>query len=141
VLPFLASASGAVFMPGEWYAGLEKPSFNPPNWVFGPVWTLLYLLMGVSAWLVWRRRGFSGARFALGVFLLQLALNAAWTPVFFGAHMPGVALVVILAMWAAILATMLAVRPHSVLAAALLAPYLLWVSFASVLNFELWRLN
>lgn len=139
LLAFAASASGAFFMPGDWYAGLNKPAFNPPSWIFGPVWTLLYLMMGVSAWLLWRRAGFASA--AIKLWLLQLALNAAWTPVFFGAQEMGWALVVIIAMWAAILATIVAALRVSKPAALLLVPYLLWVSFATVLNATLWHLN
>lgn len=138
LVSFAASASGAFFSPGEWYASLNKPSFNPPPWVFGPVWTALYAMMGVSAWLVWRCRD---ARRPLALWLLQLAFNAAWTPVFFGLHRMDIALVIIIAMWLAILATILAFRRHSRAAALLLVPYLLWVGFATALNAALWRLN
>ena len=140
-LSFSASIGGAFFSPADWYDGLRKPSFNPPGWVFGPVWTLLYAMMGTSAWLVWRRQGFKGARGALGLFLLQLALNAAWTPLFFGLQRPGAALVVIVLLWACIALTVVAFRKHSARAAALLLPYLAWVSFASILNASLWWLN
>ena len=126
-LCFAASVSGAFFMPGDWYLSLNKPAFNPPGWVFGPVWTVLYLCMGVSAWLVWRRFGFTRSGAALKLFFVQLALNAAWTPVFFGLHEPGAALVIIFAMWLAIGATLIAFWKRSRLAAALLVPYLLWV--------------
>lgn len=102
------------------------------------MWTALYAMMGVSAWLVWRR---GNARGALALWLLQLSFNAAWTPVFFGLHWMGVALIIIIAMWLAILATILAFRRHSRAAAMLLVPYLLWVSFATVLNATLWHLN
>lgn len=138
LLAFAASAAGAFFSPGDWYASLNKPSFNPPGWVFGPVWTVLYAMMGVSAWLVWRQG--NGVR-PLAPWLLQLSLNAAWTPVFFGLHRMDIALVIIIAMWLAILATILAFRKRSRPAALLLVPYLLWVSFATVLNAALWRLN
>jgi tryptophan-rich sensory protein len=140
-LCFGAAASGAIWSPDAWYAQLRKPAWNPPTWVFGPVWTALYAMMGVSAWRVWRRAGFAGAGDALGIFLLQLALNALWTPVFFGWHRPGWAFAVIVAMWIAILATLISFRRHDRLAAALLVPYLAWVSFASALNFALWRAN
>jgi len=138
LLSYAASASGAFFSPGDWYASLNKPSFNPPGWVFGPVWTALYAMMGVSAWLVWRQG--NGVR-PLAPWLLQLGLNAAWTPVFFGLHRMDIALVIIIAMWLAILATILAFRKRSRPAALLLVPYLLWVSFATVLNAALWQLN
>lgn len=140
-LCFLPSLTGVVAQPGEWYAGLDKPWFTPPNWLFGPAWTLLYVLMGTAAWLVWREEGFAGAKVALGLFLVQLVLNAAWSPVFFGLHRMGWALVVIVMMAAAILATMVAFYPHSKVAAGLLVPYLGWVSFATALNLALWRLN
>jgi tryptophan-rich sensory protein len=140
-LSFSASLGGVFFTPGEWYAGLEKPVFNPPGWVFGPVWSVLYALMGISAWLVWRRVGFRGSGWALPLFLVQLALNAAWTPAFFGLHAPGLGLLIIIALWLAILATLLAFWKHSRAAALLLVPYLAWVSFATVLNASLWYLN
>lgn len=128
-------------MPGAWYASLQKPSWNPPGWLFGPVWTLLYVLMAVAAWQVWRRGGFKANRVPLACFLVQLALNAAWTPLFFGLHQPGWAFVDITLLWLAIVFTLVAFwRAHRV-SAWLLAPYLAWVSFASILNFTLWRMN
>jgi translocator protein len=138
----LAAASlGAVFMPGEWYAALKKPSWNPPAWVFGPVWSALYTMMAVAAWLVWKTGGFAARRRPLGLFLVQLVLNAAWTPLFFGLHRPGVAFAEIILLWLAIAATLMAFRPVSSAAAWLLAPYLAWVGFAAALNGTLWRLN
>jgi tryptophan-rich sensory protein len=141
LLCFAAASLGAVFMPGEWYASLRKPTWNPPAWVFGPVWSALYTMMAVAAWLVWKRGGFVAQRRPLTLFLAQLALNAAWTPLFFGLHRPGVAFAVIILLWLAIAATLFAFRPVSRAAAWLLAPYLAWVSFATVLNGTLWRLN
>lgn len=138
VLTFCAPAAGVVSPPGDWYAALNKPSWNPPGWIFGPVWTVLYLMMVTAAWLVWRRQGWSRA---LWIYLGQLLLNAAWTPVFFGAREPGWALVVIVALWVAVLLTMLAFLRASKAAGWMLAPYLAWVSFATALNFTLWRLN
>jgi benzodiazapine receptor len=138
VLCFAAAAIGANFAPGTWYAALAKPPWNPPNWIFGPVWTTLYLLMGVAAWLVWRAHG---PVWALGLFVAQLLLNAAWSWLFFGRHRPDLALLDIAALWLAIAATVVAfwrVRP---LAGALLLPYLAWVSFAVLLNAEIWRRN
>ncbi len=121
-----------------WYAGLAKPAFNPPNWLFGPVWTALYISMGIAAWLVWRT---GPAKAALGLFALQLAFNAAWSPLFFGLHWIGVALIDIVCLFFAIFATLLAFRKRSGFAALLIVPYLAWVGFASVLNFSIWRLN
>lgn len=141
LLCFAAASMGAVFMPGEWYAALKKPSWNPPGWIFGPVWTALYTMMAVAAWLVWQRGGFAAQRRPLGFFLAQLALNALWTPLFFGLHQPGIAFAEIVLLWLAIAGTLVAFHPVSGVAALLLAPYLAWVSFAAVLNFALWRLN
>ena len=128
-------------MPGVWYADLAKPAWNPPNWIFAPVWTFLYLLMGVAAWIVWRRVGWTRGRGPLGVFVLQLVLNFTWSWIFFGAHLMGWALVEIVVLWLAILLTIVLFSRRSVTAAALLVPYLLWVTFATALNAALWRLN
>jgi tryptophan-rich sensory protein len=138
---FAAAAMGGFFMPGEWYASLKKPSWNPPGWVFGPVWTALYTMMAVAAWLVWKRAGFAAYRRPLTLFLVQLALNAIWTPLFFGLHWPGVAFFEMLLLWVAIAATIATFWRVNRGAAWLLIPYLAWVSFAAVLNFTLWRLN
>ena len=141
VVCFSAASLGALFMPGEWYATLKKPAWNPPGWIFGPVWSALYTMMAVAAWLVWKRGGFAAQRRPLALFLVQLALNAAWTPLFFGLHRPGLAFAEIVLLWLAIAATLVAFRHVSRPAAWLLAPYLAWVSFAALLNFTLWRLN
>ena len=141
---FAVSAAGALVTRGpvlQWYPSLLKPAWNPPNWVFGPVWTVLYLMMAISAWLVWRRRGFKEGAAALGISAFQLALNAAWSPLFFGLRNPLAGLLVIIPLWAVILATMIAFWRISRLAGALLAPYWLWVGFAAALNFAIWRLN
>jgi benzodiazapine receptor len=122
----------------EWYAFLNKPSFSPPNWLFGPVWVTLYALMGIAAFLVWRKAGMGQA---LGVFALQLALNAAWSPIFFGLQNPLLGLVCIVAMWLAIVWTIVQFGRVSRAAALLLVPYLLWVSFATVLNLSIVLLN
>lgn len=126
---------------GDWYPTLNKPSFNPPNWLFGPVWTVLYVAMGIAAWRVWSKAWANRARAPLVLFALQLALNLGWSIVFFGLHAIGAAVVVILALEAAILATLLAFRRIDGLAAALLVPYALWVAFATALNVAIWRLN
>jgi len=141
LLCFAAASGGAAFPPGEWYASLNKPAWNPPGWIFGPVWSALYLMMAVAAWLVWQRGGFAAQRRALGLFVAQLVLNALWTPLFFGLRQPGLAFAEILLLWVTLLATLMAFRPVSRFAAWLLAPYLAWVSFAAVLNGTLWRLN
>jgi len=138
LLAFGAAFLGAQSGPGEWYAGLRKPSWNPPGWVFGPVWTVLYAAMAVAAWRVWKA---GDSRPALALYAVQLALNAAWSWLFFGLHRPGLAFVDIVALWAAILATTLAFFPKDRAAGWLMVPYLAWVSFAAVLNFTLWRMN
>jgi len=138
---FLAAAPGALFRPGEWYERLRKPSWRPPNWLFAPVWTALYLMIATSGWLVWREAGFFGAAFPLGVFGLQLLLNAAWTPLFFGLHRLDLGFVDIVLLWLSIIATIALFQPISVTAAVLLLPYVAWVTFAAALNFAVWRLN
>ena len=135
---------GAVFTSpaiDTWYAGLNKPSFNPPNWLFAPVWTLLYLAMGVSLYLVWERRGEIDIKPALVVFTIQMVLNLAWSIIFFGLKLPAFAFGEIVVLWAAILLTIVKFWPLSKTASYLLVPYLLWVSFASLLNLSIWRLN
>jgi benzodiazapine receptor len=136
---------GSVFTThsiSTWYAGLAKPSFTPPNWVFAPVWTLLYVLMGISLFLVWRKAPASSGTFiGLVLFLIQLGLNVLWSVLFFGLRSQVLGLADILLLWLAILATMLLFFRIDVTAGVLLAPYLLWVSFASALNFAIWRLN
>jgi translocator protein len=141
LLCFAAASFGGLFMPGQWYATLKKPPWNPPGWIFGPVWTALYAMMAAAAWLVWKRGGFAAQRRPLTLFLVQLALNAAWTPLFFGLRRPDLAFAEIVLLWLTIAATVAAFRPVSRPAAWLLVPYLAWVSFAAVLNFTLWQLN
>jgi len=139
---FATAWIGSRYMPGVWYASLVKPSWNPPNAIFGPVWTVLYVLMGVAAWLVWRRAGFAGTGgAALGLFVVQLVLNALWSYLFFGLHRPGIALLDIVVLWVAILIVMVLFWREDRVAGALMLPYLAWVGFASFLNFVLWRLN
>ena len=140
-LCFAAAALGGFFLPGEWYVQLQKPSWNPPSWIFGPAWTALYIMMAIAAWLIWQRGGFAAQRVPLGLFLLQLLFNAAWSPLFFGLRNPALAFVDIVLLWLALLATLLTFWRRSRGAGALLIPYLAWVSFASALNFALWRLN
>lgn len=138
-LALTAGAVGSQFEPGLWYAGLVKPSWNPPNWVFAPVWSLLYVLMGIAAWLVWCRVRVVG--WPLTIWFFQLVLNAVWSWLFFGLHRPGLAFAEIIVLFVAVLATtMVFIRVH-LSAGLLLVPYTLWVAFASALNLTLWRLN
>lgn len=125
----------------DWYATLQKPSFNPPSWVFGPVWTVLYIAMAVAAWLAWRGAGGRVLSAPATLFAVQLALNLAWSIAFFGAESPALGLAVIAALWIVIAGTIAAFWSLSRTGALLLVPYLAWVSFASLLNFEIWRLN
>lgn len=138
---FIAAFIGSRFLPDEWFKRLKKPAWNPPNRVFAPVWTTLYALMAIAAWLVWEAGGFEKAGSAVTLFIVQLVLNAAWSWLFFGRHRPNLALVDIILLWLLIVATVIAFSQLSILAAILLIPYLLWVLFASFLNFSIWRLN
>lgn len=126
---------------GGFYQQLARPAWAPPSWLFGPAWTLLYLLMGVAAWLVWRERGFRGARAALSLFLIQLAVNALWTWLFFVWRMGALAFGEILILWALILCTVGAFWRVRAIAGALLIPYLAWVTFASALTYAVWQRN
>ncbi len=139
---FVAAAiGGAAARPGAWYAAIRKPRWNPPARVFGPVWTVLFVMMGIAAWLVWSRRGEVPVGAALALFGVQLGLNALWSWLFFGWHLLGAALAEVLLLWVMILLTTLAFWPVRPLAGALLLPYLAWVGFAAYLNYTLWRLN
>lgn len=122
-----------------WYTMLEKPTYNPPSWVFGPVWSILYLMIAVSGWLIYLKTGWKSL--ALKIYGLQLYLNAVWSPLFFGLKQPGIALIDIALLWGAIAWTMFMFKKHSISALILLIPYFLWVTFATILNFEIWRLN
>lgn len=125
-----------------WYTTLEKPSFQPPGWVFGPVWTLLYTLMGIAAWRVWRRgMDTPGVRLGVSLFAVQLLLNAIWSPVFFGAHEIVWALGILAALWAVLVATTVVFFRVDRPAGWMLVPYVLWVSFATVLNASIVSLN
>lgn len=143
LIPFIALCAGAIvigqaFPPGEWYASLKRPSIAPPNWIFGVVWTILYVMIAVAGWLLWERaRGSWAMRF----WFVQLALNIAWSWLFFGLHRPDLALAEIVVLWLTIGATVLLAWLLVRGAAWLLIPYWLWVSFATALNFEFWRLN
>jgi len=156
VVSELAGIIGSVFTTPSiagWYSGIVKPALNPPAWVFGPVWTTLFALMGIAAFLVWKKgldrrdvnphtKGFGvGVKIALILFGIQLVLNTLWSIIFFGLHSPGGALVEIVFLWLAILATIIAFAKISKPAAWLLSPYILWVSFAMYLNYSIWVLN
>jgi benzodiazapine receptor len=144
VAVFAAAAAGIWLTNvslATWYPGLVKPSFNPPNWIFGPVWSALYFAMAVAAWLVWRRRGAQAVGLALSLYAAQLILNVAWSGLFFALQSPGVAFGEVLLFWGAILATLVTFWRVDRLAGALFVPYLAWVSFAAVLNLAIWQLN
>lgn len=142
-LAFLAAAAlvaafGASFEPGQWYAALRKPVWTPPDWLFGPVWFALYILIAFAGWLVWRAERTGPALIA---WIVQLILNAAWPFAMFGAHQIAFALMIIILLWVAIGAFMLMARPVSRTASVLFVPYWAWVTYAALLNFEIWRLN
>jgi translocator protein len=132
--------AGLVTAPAvlEWYPTLNKPSWTPPSWLFAPAWTVLYILMAIAAWLVWKA---GNAKAALTLFFAQLLLNFAWSVLFFGARSPGLGLIDVAAMWLAIAATIFAFAFKSRLAAFLMVPYLCWVSFAAALNAAIFMLN
>ena len=126
----------------DWYPLLAKPTWNPPSWIFGPVWTFLYILMGAAAWRVWRSAGsFTAAQSALLLFFVQLALNIIWSWIFFGLRMPGPALIELTLLWVGIAATIKVFLVIDTLAALMMSPYILWVTFAGFLNFAIWILN
>jgi len=144
-LPQLAGLVGSVFTTSaipNWYAALEKPSFSPPNWIFGPAWILLYILMGISVYLIWQRVNENKtARGALWLFWIHLFFNAIWSIIFFGLHNPGLAFTDIIIIWLLIVVLMIKFWPINKWSTYLLIPYLFWVSFASVLNYFIWYLN
>ncbi len=133
-----AAQFGAIYRPGPWYEALAKPSFTPPNWLFPIAWTTLYVMIGLAGYFAWKADGIGAA---VGVWLVQLILNAAWSYVMFGRHEIGLALVVLVALWLAIAAFVALNWRRSRMAAVLFLPYLAWVTFAGALNFEVWRLN
>lgn len=142
-LTFVAAGLGAwaSLEAGVFYRQLERPSWAPPGSVFSPVWTTLFVLMAVAAWLVWRVNGLAGARCALRLYLVQLVFNVLWSWLFFGWHLGGWAFAEVILLWVLIGATLVAFWPVSRLAGLLLVPYLLWVSFAVALNYSVWQLN
>jgi tryptophan-rich sensory protein len=146
IVCFGVSAASAIFTSKDsltnWYAQLQKPSFTPPDWVFGPAWTILYLLMAISVFLVWNKGlDYPKVKQSLVLFLIQLALNAIWTPLFFGFHLILPAFIDIIVLWFAILATILVFKRISLHASIILIPYLIWVGYATVLNGSIWYLN
>jgi tryptophan-rich sensory protein len=136
-----AAASGIFFRPGAWYRGLAKPNWCPPNWLFGPVWLVIYVTIALAGWMIWRSEAGPLRDTALAVYALQLVLNACWSAVFFGLRRPGLAFFEMLCLWSSIVATVLFFHAVQATAAYLLVPYLLWVSFALALNYRVWRLN
>lgn len=133
-----AAVTGARYMPGEWYKTLAKPSWTPPDWLFGPAWTLLYIAIAIAGWLVWRERGVG---LVLAIWVVQLVLNAAWSYLMFGLHRIDLALIDSVLMLIAIVAFIVAAWPVSQTAALLFVPYLAWVGFATALNYTILRLN
>lgn len=143
-LPFLAGFIGSYFTTPSiptWYATLNKPGFNPPNWIFGPVWTVLYIFMGISFYILWNKKTKRDRLFAYYYFFVQLILNSAWSIVFFGMREISYALIVICVLWILILKTLLLFKKVDKTASNLLIPYILWVSFATILNFSIFILN
>lgn len=145
-LVFLAACAatattGARYRPGRWYERLDKPSWTPPDWIFGPVWAVLYVMIAVAGFLVWKQADTAPVVLPLAAFALQLALNALWSYLFFGVRRPDYAFVDILLLWLAVLAAILLFFPVDAIAGWLLVPYLLWVSFAAALNYSVWQLN
>jgi tryptophan-rich sensory protein len=138
---FLAATSGAVFRPGEWYERLRKPRWRPPRWAFAPAWSILYLTIAISGWLVWRRAGFAGALVPFAIYGGSLMVNAAWSALFFGLRRPDLAFLDVVLLWFSIAATIAAFYALDRDAALLLVPYFGWVTFAGALNFAIWRLN
>ncbi|MFA5962172.1 MAG: TspO/MBR family protein [Parcubacteria group bacterium] len=144
LVPQLAGGIGSIFTVGSvkgWYPVLVKPALNPPNWVFGPVWTTLFLLMGYALYIIWTDESEKSKRLAYWAFGIQMVLNALWSIIFFGLHSPGGALFEMIFLWLAILVTIITFAKISRLSAWLLLPYILWVSFAGYLNYSIWILN
>ncbi len=141
LLCFAAATTGAVFKPGAWYDSLSKPSWTPPDWLFPVAWSVLYVMIAVSAWLVWREAGLAGAAVPLAVWGVQLVLNAAWSWIFFGLRRMDLAFAEVVGLWLSIAACIVLFAPISPTAAALMAPYLVWVSFAAALNLAVWQRN
>jgi tryptophan-rich sensory protein len=138
---FSALGAAASIQARSFYGALTRPEWAPPGWLFGPVWTVLYLMMAIAAWMIWRRGGFAANRVALSLFVAQLAFNALWTWMFFAWQLGALAFVEVLLLWALIATVIVVFYRKRALAAVLLVPYLMWVSFASALTYSLWQLN
>ena len=138
MLVAVAAAIGGMATPDAWFATLQKPSFNPPGWIFGPAWTLLYILMAIAAWRVYRM---DGPGLAMGLWLVQLIVNAAWSPLFFGMHRPDLALLDIIVLDILVIATTAVFWRKDRVAGWLMLPYLGWIAFATILNVAIWQLN
>jgi tryptophan-rich sensory protein len=134
----IAALSGAFFKPGQWYERLSKPSWTPPNWLFGPVWSALYICIAIAGWLIWRAEASSGA---MWFWALQLVLNAGWSALFFGARRMDLAFAEVVLLWLSIAGFIMLASGISSIAAALFVPYLVWVTIAATLNFTVWRMN
>ena len=141
IVSFCPAATAVFVSTDGWYATLRTPSWNPPAWVFGPVWTVLYFLIAVAAFQVWRQGGWRQQSVPLSLFLVQLVLNAIWTPLFFGMNRLGLAFGDIVVLWLIVAATLVAFLRVKTSAGLLLVPYLAWVSLATALNYTIWRLN
>ena len=138
---FAVAAIGSIAKPDAWYRGMNKPSWNPPDWVFAPVWTILFAMMAVAAWLVWSKRDQTDITLAVVLFVTQLGLNALWSWLFFGFHRPDFAFFEVIVFWLVILGTTIEFWGISPAAGKLMLPYVLWVGFASFLNLVLWKMN
>jgi len=141
ILSFAVATFGGLFMPGPWYEQLTKPTWNPPNWIFGPVWTFLYIAMAVAAWLIWKQGGWKAQKLPLSFYIAQMLLNAAWSFLFFGQQQIGLALIDLTLLFLLLAITTALFWSKSRTSGILLVPYLLWVGFATSLNFAIWRLN
>ncbi|MCB1454888.1 MAG: tryptophan-rich sensory protein [Nitratireductor sp.] len=138
ILVFAAASSGAIFKPGEWYLSLKRPSWTPPGWAFPVVWTVLYIMIAISGWMVWERAGWNAA---IAVWAVQLAINAAWSWLFFGLRRMDIAFIDVLLLLASVIGYIVLAWPISQTAAILFMPYALWVATAATLNYSVWQLN
>lgn len=141
LLVAVVASAGAMFKPGDWYEALAKPPWTPPNWVFPVAWTLLYLMIAIAGWQIWREAGFGGACLAFLLYFVQLVLNAAWSWMFFGLHRVDLAMIDVTVLWIIVLANTIAFFMVQPGAAILLIPYLIWITYAAALNFAIWQMN